>query len=132
MLTLATVREDGWPQATSVGYVNEGLTLYVATGAHAQKVLNIRHNEKVSASIDRGRVDWKSLQGLSMAALAEILTSRSEIQRVARLVKKKFPSLIDFSDPERDWGWAFLKIVPHVISVIDYTKGFGHTVLVKL
>jgi hypothetical protein len=67
-----------------------------------------------------------------MAALAEILTSRSEIQRVARLVKKKFPSLIDFSDPERDRGWAFLKIVPHVISVIDYSKGFGHTVLVKL
>lgn len=135
VLTLATVREDGWPQATSVGYVNEGLTLYVATGAHAQKALNIRHNEKVSVAIDRGRggrVDWKSLQGLSMAALAEILTSRSEIQRVARLVKKKFPSLIDFSDPERDRGWAFLKIVPHVISVIDYTKGFGHTVLVKL
>jgi nitroimidazol reductase NimA-like FMN-containing flavoprotein (pyridoxamine 5'-phosphate oxidase superfamily) len=66
VLTLATVREDGWPQATSVGYVNEGLTLYVATGAYAQKALNIRHNEKVSVAIDRGRggrIDWKSLQG---------------------------------------------------------------------
>jgi general stress protein 26 len=132
VLTLATVREDGWPQATSVGYVNEGLMLYVATGAHAQKVLNIRRSEKVSVAIDRGKVDWRSLQGLSMAALAEVLTSRSEIQRVARLVKKKFPTLIDFSDPERDRGWAFLKIVPQVISVIDYSKGFGHTMLVKL
>jgi hypothetical protein len=26
--TLATLRPDGWPQATTVGYVNDGLTLY--------------------------------------------------------------------------------------------------------
>ena len=28
IMTLATLRPDGWPQATTVGYVNEGLTLY--------------------------------------------------------------------------------------------------------
>jgi len=28
IMTVATVRADGWPQATTVGYVNEGLTLY--------------------------------------------------------------------------------------------------------
>src|SRR5580658_6038649 len=27
-LTLATVRPDGYPQATTVGYVNDGVTLY--------------------------------------------------------------------------------------------------------
>jgi hypothetical protein len=72
------------------------------------------------------------LRGVSMAAHAQVLDSRSEIQRVARLVKKRFPSLAEFSDPERDRGWAFLRLVPRVISVIDYTHGFGHSVLAKL
>ena len=26
IMTIATLRPDGWPQATTVGYVNEGLT----------------------------------------------------------------------------------------------------------
>lgn len=131
MLTLATLRADGWPQATSVGYVNEGLTLFVATGADAQKVRNIRRDGRVSVAIGSDSPDWSRLQGLSMAASAEVMSSRSEIQHVARLLKKKFPSLAGFSDLERDRGWTFLRIMPRVISVIDYTKGFGHTVLVK-
>jgi nitroimidazol reductase NimA-like FMN-containing flavoprotein (pyridoxamine 5'-phosphate oxidase superfamily) len=32
IMTLATLRPDGWPQATTVGYVNEGLTLYFLCG----------------------------------------------------------------------------------------------------
>jgi nitroimidazol reductase NimA-like FMN-containing flavoprotein (pyridoxamine 5'-phosphate oxidase superfamily) len=28
IMTIATLRADGWPQATTVGYVNDGLTLY--------------------------------------------------------------------------------------------------------
>jgi len=132
VLTLATLRADGWPQATTVGYVNEELTLYVATGATAQKVLNIRHDRRVSLTIDAGKADWARLSGLSMAAVASVVDSRSQIQRVARLLKKKFPGLVDFSDPERDRGWAFLKIEPQVISVIDYTRGFGHSLLLKL
>lgn len=28
IMTIATLRPDGWPQATTVGYGNDGLTLY--------------------------------------------------------------------------------------------------------
>jgi PPOX class probable F420-dependent enzyme len=132
VLTLATVREDGWPQATTVGYVNDGLTLFAATGADAQKVRNIRRDPRVSLTVNGPRADWSRLQGISMAASAQVLDSRSEIQRVARLMKKKFPSLAEFSDPEHERGWAFLRIMPQVISIIDYTRGFGHSLLLKL
>ena len=132
LLTLATLREDGWPQATTVGYVNDGLTLFAATGADAQKVRNIRRDPRVSLTVNGPSAEWSRLQGVSMAANAQVLDSRSEIQRVARLMKKKFPSLAEFSDPERERGWAFLRIVPHVISIIDYTRGFGHSLLLKL
>jgi len=132
VLTLATARDDGWPHASAVAYANEGLTLFAATGAHAQKVLNIRIDPRVSLTVNGAKADWSRLQGLSMAAAAEVLSSRSEIQHVARLLRRKFPSFADFSDLERDRGWAFLRIVPQVISIIDYTQGFGHSLLVKL
>ena len=33
----ATLRPDGWPQATTLGYANEGLTLYFLCGPDSQK-----------------------------------------------------------------------------------------------
>jgi len=131
-LALATLREDGWPQTTTVAYASHGLTLYVATGADAQKVRNIRRDGKVSVAIDGGAPDWASLTGLSMAAHAVVIESASERLQAARLLKRKFPGLAEFGDPEHERGWAILRLEPAVISLIDYAKGFGHTVLVRL
>lgn len=131
-LTLATLREDGWPQATTVAYASSGLTLYVATGADAQKVRNVRHCPKVSLTINGNNPDWATLQGLSMAAYANVIDSASERQQAARLLKKKFPSLSEFGDPEHQTGWALLRLEPRIVSLIDYTKGYGHTLLVPL
>lgn len=40
---------------------------------------------------------------------------------------------INAAEPRSDLsGIAFLRITPKVISVLDYTKGFGHTQLVTL
>ena len=76
VLTLATVREDGWPQATTVGYVHDGLTLYVGCGADSQKARNIERCNKVSLTVDRDEADWSRIQGLSMGATAEVVTDR--------------------------------------------------------
>ena len=37
IMTVATLRPDGWPQATTIGYVNDGLTLYFLCGLDSQK-----------------------------------------------------------------------------------------------
>ena len=37
IMTIATLRPDGWPQATTVGYVNEGFTLYFLCGLDSQE-----------------------------------------------------------------------------------------------
>ena len=42
IMTVATLRPDGWPQATTVGYVNEGMTLYFLCGLDSQKAKNLR------------------------------------------------------------------------------------------
>jgi general stress protein 26 len=132
ILTLATVREDGYPQATTVGYVHEGLTLYIGTFAQAQKVANIRRCPKVSLTIDKDYDDWRQIKGLSMGGTAEILTDPEAIARVAALFTAKFPQIAALAVPIDPATVVFLKITPSVISVLDYTKGFGHTELVSL
>ena len=46
---------------------------------------------------------------------------------------KKFPQAAEFS-PLQEEGVTFtlFRITPKVISVLDYTKGFGHTDLVHV
>ena len=69
IMTIATLRPDGWPQATTVGYANDGLTLYFHCDPESQKAANLAGDDRVS-------------------------------------------------------------LTPMVISVLDYSKGFGHTDLV--
>ena len=51
IMTIATLRPDGWPQATTVGYVNEGLTLWFLCGLESQKANNLARDNRVSWSI---------------------------------------------------------------------------------
>ena len=37
IMTIATLRPDDWPQATTVGYANEGLTRHFLCGLDSQK-----------------------------------------------------------------------------------------------
>ena len=52
IMTVATLRPDGWPQATTVGYVNEGLVLYFLCGLESQKAQNLAHDNRLSLTID--------------------------------------------------------------------------------
>jgi general stress protein 26 len=131
ILTLATVREDGWPQATTVGYVHDGLTLYVGCAANSQKVRNIERCNRVSLTVDHDEDQWSRIRGLSMGATAEVVTDPAEIARAIELILAKFPQFKSMPKPEPG-SFAFLKITPKVISVLDYSKGFGHTALVEV
>jgi len=81
IMTIATLRPDGWPQATTVGYANEGLTLYFLCG-----LLMARYPEQDSSELP------------AMPAPSDI---------------------------------RIFRVTPTVISVLDYSKGFGHTDLVS-
>ena len=129
-MTVATVRGDGWPQATTVAYVNDGLNLYFCCDADGQKAHNIVACDKVSAAIDHDEEDWRKLQGLSFAARAKVVKDKREIGRVMKLFARKFPALADMEVSEAP-GLAMVKLVPKVISAINYRKGFGHTDLVR-
>ncbi len=77
-LTLATVRSDGYPQATTVSYANDGMDIYVGIGKNSQKADNLRRNNKVSLTINAPYKDWNEIKGLSISGTVEFLNDAKE------------------------------------------------------
>jgi PPOX class probable F420-dependent enzyme len=131
IMTLATLRPDGWPQATTVGYASEGLTLYFLCGAESQKARNLARDRRVSLTIDHDTPDPMAITGLSMAAEAEPVDDPAEVQKFLAMLAKKYPEYLALPQPDLSGIRAF-RLTPKVISVLDYTKGFGHADLVAV
>jgi len=51
IMSIATVRPDGWPQNTVVGYANDGLLLYFMISRASQKFANIQKDERVAIAV---------------------------------------------------------------------------------
>lgn len=131
IMTIATLRADGWPQATTVGYVNEGLVLYFLCGLESQKAANIARDDRVSLTIDHDTPDILRITGLSMAARARAVLDLAEGERILRLLPGKYPEAtpLPMPMPTADQVRIF-RVEPVVISVLDYSLGFGHADLV--
>ena len=133
IMTIATLRPDGWPQATTVGYVNEDLTLWFLCGLESQKAKNLAHDNRVSITIDHDTPDIMSITGLSMAARAHRVRDRAEAEKVIGMLPLKYadapPATAQMKMPAPE-EVALFRVVPGIVSVLDYTKGFAHTDLV--
>ena len=130
-MTIATVREDGYPQATTVSYVNDGLKIYFGCAAESQKAKNLARNSKVSLTVNLPYASWKEIRGLSIGGRAEPVTDRPEVDQVSQLMFEKFPQIAAYAPAELDEIVLF-GVAPEIISVLDYRKGFGHTDLVRV
>ena len=131
IMTVATLRPDGWPQATTVGYASEGLTLYFLCGLNSQKAANLARDDRVSLTIDHDTPQVMDIVGLSMAARAHVVVDPVEAEKVLRMLVLKYPPQDSFPLPmPSPADVRIFRLTPTVISVLDYSKGFGHTDLV--
>lgn len=131
-LTLATVRPDGYPQATTVSYANDGMDIYVGIGKDSQKANNLRCNNKVSLTINAPYRDWNEIKGLSISGTAEFINETQELQHAADCMIKRYPQLVEWTRSNQTNDVLLLKIRPQYLSVLDYQKGFGHTELLQI
>jgi nitroimidazol reductase NimA-like FMN-containing flavoprotein (pyridoxamine 5'-phosphate oxidase superfamily) len=131
IMTVATNRPDGWPQATTVGYVSDDLTLYFLCGPQSQKAQNLARDNRLSLTIDHDVTDPMAIRGLSMAARAYPVSDPAEMSRMLDMLVTKYPEYAAFPKPKAEEILIF-RVVPEVVSVLDYSKGFGHTDLVTL
>jgi nitroimidazol reductase NimA-like FMN-containing flavoprotein (pyridoxamine 5'-phosphate oxidase superfamily) len=133
ILSLATVRPDGWPQATTVGYVNDGMEIYFMCGRESQKARNLARDDRVSLTIDHDTSDPMAIHGLSMGARAVPVNDEAIFRRaMLELLPKKYPEYGPMMK-EADLGQMMaFRLVPQVISVLDYSQGFGHADMVQV
>jgi PPOX class probable F420-dependent enzyme len=131
LMTVATNRPDGWPQATTVGYVNDGLTIYFLCSPQSQKAANLARDSRISLTIDHDVTDPIAIVGLSMAAQAQPVTDPTEVAKAMNLLVTRYPEYAAFPRPKPD-EISVYRVVPKVISVLDYSKGFGHADLVTV
>jgi nitroimidazol reductase NimA-like FMN-containing flavoprotein (pyridoxamine 5'-phosphate oxidase superfamily) len=129
-MTIATLRPDGWPQATTVGYGNEGLTIYFLCGPASQKAANLARDNRVSLTIDDDTGQVMAIEGLSMAAHAEVVTDPIEAERALQIMIGRYPEQDVPLPMPKATDLRIFRVTPTVISVLDYSKGFGHTDLV--
>ena len=141
-MALGTNRPDGWPQVTTVGYVNDGFLLYCFVATNSQKHANIVADPRVSAAIASDAAQPRAITGLSLAAHARLVGDRREIDYVSKLRLQRYPEYACPANgndgkasgrvapqPPSDLV-ALLRIEPEIFSLLDYSKGFGHSELI--
>jgi len=130
-MTLATVREDGFPQATTVTFASEGLKIFFGCREHSQKAAHLARNHKVSLAINLPFTGWSEIRGLSIGGTAQRISDKNEAQRLTSLLLQRSPEAGEFASYGMI-GVAVFRIVPKVITVLDYSKGIGHSTLVSV
>lgn len=131
IMTIATNREDGWPQATVVAYANDGVVIYCLISRDSQKWANIARDPRVSLAIARDYPQPLQIKGLSIAARAAEVTDQGEIDHVAEILLHRYPEYKVMPRPDKA-AVPTLRLTPEVVSVLDYSKGFGHSDLIRV
>jgi nitroimidazol reductase NimA-like FMN-containing flavoprotein (pyridoxamine 5'-phosphate oxidase superfamily) len=131
IMTIATNRPDGWPQATVVGYANDGFKLYCFIARLSQKYLNIMRDPRVSIAIAGDFSNPLEIQGLSLAGRAALVEDKTEFERAGARMLERYPEYATWPRPNPALA-PMIRITPEIISVLDYSKGFGHSDLVAV
>ena len=126
IMTIATVRPDGWPQATIVGYANEGWRLYFLIYRTSQKFENISRDNRVSVSVGHEPSELRQIKAVYAGCCAREVTDLKERSHAWTLLAERHPNLTDLAPPQND-EVATMMAQCRYVSVLDYSQGLGHT-----
>jgi nitroimidazol reductase NimA-like FMN-containing flavoprotein (pyridoxamine 5'-phosphate oxidase superfamily) len=126
LMAIATNRPDGWPQATMVGYANEGLLIYFIVSRESQKFANIERDDRVSLVVGRDFHDPSTIKALSLAAHASEVRDEAQRKRAVRLLLERHPGLQKLEPPDPSHS-VVMRAKPSIVTILDYSKGFGHS-----
>ena len=131
LMAISTLRPDGWPQATMVSYANEDILLYFVVSKQSQKFANIGRDDRVSLVIGHDFHDPSTIKALSIAARASEVRDPKQRERAVKLLLERHPGLRKLERPEAGHS-AVMRANPEIITILDYSKGFGHADLLTV
>lgn len=125
MMSISTVRPDGWPQTTVVGYANKGFDIFFLIFRASQKFANIQHDDRISIAVATEPAELSQLTAVYAGAHAREITDQHERDDAWRLLMMRNSNLAGFNIPDpRDA--TFMHARCKYVSVLDYTQGLGH------
>jgi nitroimidazol reductase NimA-like FMN-containing flavoprotein (pyridoxamine 5'-phosphate oxidase superfamily) len=125
-MTLATCGPGGAPHVTVVSFANNGLKLYFGCAPDSQKAQNLGAAGRAAATVTLPYKDWSQIRGLSLVGRARRLEDMAEIDAASLLFQEKFPEIARYAETSSQ-PIRIYELTPERISVLDYTRGFGHT-----
>ncbi|HET9397721.1 MAG TPA: pyridoxamine 5'-phosphate oxidase family protein [Sphingomicrobium sp.] len=126
LMAVSTVRPDGWPQTTIVGYANQGWMVYFLIYRDSQKFENIRLDDRVSIAVSSETSFLGEIKAVYAGAHASEVTDPAERLEAWKLLAERHPNLADFGLPNNS-DTALMRAACKYVSVLDYSKGIGHT-----
>lgn len=126
LMTIATVRPDGWPQATIVGYANDGFRIYFLVYRNSQKFANIAKDKRVALTIGEEPPSLEQIKAVYAGCEVREVTDLGERSRAWMVLAKRHPNLTDLAPPEAT-EVATMVAECRYVSVLDYSQGLGHT-----
>lgn len=126
MMAISTVRPDGWPQTTMVGYANQGWTIYFLIFRSSQKFTNIQRDDRVAIAVSGEASSLGEIKAVYSGAHAAEVTDARARATAWQLLMERHPSLGDFGVPD-DAETALMRAECKYVSVLDYSRGIGHT-----
>lgn len=125
LMAISTVRPDGWPQTTMVGYVNRGFDIFFLIFRSGQKYANIQKDDRVSIAVFAEGAAIEDLKAVYAGGHAVELTGVAERAEVWRRLMERSSNLAGFKIPEAKQA-AFMRMRCKYVSVLDFSQGLGH------
>jgi hypothetical protein len=124
LMAISTVRPDGWPQTTIVGYSNIGLIIYFMIFRASQKFANIAKDNRVSIAVSPEPRNLTELQAVYAGATAAEVLDPAERDQAWKLLVERHPNLADYELPPMDAA-ALMRANCKYLAVLDYASSWG-------
>lgn len=121
VMTVATLRPDGWPQATIVGYANDGLDVYFLVARTSQKLVNVQFDDRIAIAVGEEPRD-DHIQAVYAAANAVELVDPEQRARCWQLLRQRHRNLADYDMPGPAEA-AMFRAECHHVSALDFISG---------
>ena len=124
-MAIATVRPDGWPQNTIVGYANRGFDLYFMIFRSSQKWANLQLDDHIAIAVTGETSELSQLKAVYAGAHAREIVDPGERREAWRLLMERHSNLAGFQMPDSKDA-VFMHARCKYLSVLDFSQGIGH------
>ena len=125
LMAISTVRPDGWPQTTVVGYANRRFDLFFLIFRSGQKFANISRDCRISIAVAPEPRELAELRAVYAGAEAAEITDPVEREEAWHLLIERHSNLSGFQMPDAADA-VFMRATCKYVSVLDFSEGLGH------